>query len=104
LFRVTQPETAPAAAPPAGWVAGRIRARLGVLAMTHADLARAMGLSRQAVHRRLRDEPEWLWTVSELGMVAQILRLPIGALLDPDVQVAGAQLLTRPTYEATDTL
>lgn len=65
-------------------VAGNVRAEMARARVPQVRIAAALGLTQQAVSRRLRGEVEF--TVSELATVAAELSVPVSALI-PDADV-----------------
>lgn len=60
-------------------VSSEVRAWMARRGLKQADLATALGVTRQAVSLRLSGKTAW--TVDDLAVVAKVLDIPITALL-----------------------
>lgn len=64
-------------------VAANVRAEMARRQVTQATLAAALGVTQQAVSRRLRGDVDF--TVSELQAVADVLEVPVADLIPASV-------------------
>lgn len=62
-------------------VAGNVRAEMARLRVSQSEVGSALGLTQQAVSRRLRGEVPF--NVNELGVVADVLAVEVTDLLAP---------------------
>ena len=67
-------------------VAVAVREKLKAQRITKSELARRLGWGRMQVQRRLDSDPDF--TVPELEQVAEVLGVPLSALLPVDDQPA----------------
>jgi transcriptional regulator with XRE-family HTH domain len=61
-------------------VAGNVRAELARRHITRNELGQAIGMHRESLARRLRDQTEF--TVGELTTIANYLDIPVCQLID----------------------
>lgn len=62
-------------------VAGNVRAEMARLRVSQSEMGAALGLTQQAVSRRLKGEVPF--NVNELGVVADVLAVEVADLLSP---------------------
>ena len=62
-------------------VSMEVRAWMARRNLTQADLATALGISRQAVSLKLGGKTAW--SVDDVAVVARVLEVPVTALLQP---------------------
>lgn len=67
-----------------------IRAGLARRRLTQAQLATALGLSRTAVHRRLRGEVDM--TLNELRATAQLIGIPVTDIVGAPALAEGGEV------------
>lgn len=73
---------------PTDRVAATVRAELARHRKTQAGLARALGLQRTSIHRRITGEQAW--RIDELHVVAGYLGVPVASLLGESTEQPGS--------------